>query len=181
MAISPDNMNALSAFASVAAEYCALIDSLGDGRPADLYMKLEELLVRLHGAILPVEKEMPDKEHPEFEKFEMTNDQWHGVAMTIGEAVGEESGRLYMEHGGANADATEVEMYYATRAGMLWDDLADIYRELHDGLALWELACPDAQAQAAWEWRFGYESHWGYHLFRAMTTVYEARYQLYAD
>jgi len=181
MPISPDNMKALSAFASVAAEYCALIDSLGDGRPTDLYAKLEDILARLHGAILPVEKEMSGKEHPEFEKLGMTHEQWRDVATTIGGAVEQERVSLFVRHGGGKADASEVELYLASRAEMLDDDLADIYRALHDGLALWELACPDAQAQAAWAWRFGYEAHWGYHLFRAMTTVYEARHRLQAD
>jgi hypothetical protein len=181
MSISPENMTALSAFATVAAEYCALIDSLRDGRPADLYAKLEGLLARLHGAILSVEKETSEKKHPEFKALAMTHDQWRDVAMSIANAVGQEIDRLFLEHGSAKVDASEVEKYYAFRARMLWDDLADIYRDLHDGLALWNLASPDAQAQAAWEWRFIYEAHWGDHLFRAMTTVYEARYQLYAD
>jgi len=64
---------------------------------------------------------------------------------------------------------------------MLFDDLTDIYRELRDGLALWKEATPDAQAEAAWQWRFNYEIHWGEHLFRAMLTVHEIRYQLHYE
>ena len=61
---------------------------------------------------------------------------------------------------------------------MLFDDLADIYRDVHHGLALWNASTPDAQAEAAWQWRWNYEHHWGEHLFRAMLTVHEVRYQL---
>ena len=78
-------------------------------------------------------------------------------------------------------DADETAKRLAFRAGMLWDDLASIYQDLHDGLALWDLGTEDAQAEATWPWRFNYEAHWGEHLFRAMTTVHEARYQLYED
>ena len=64
---------------------------------------------------------------------------------------------------------------------MFWDDLADIYRDLHNGLVLWNRGRPNAQAQAAWQWRFDYEMHWGEHLFRAMLTVHEIRYTLHTS
>jgi hypothetical protein len=181
MAISPTNFQALSAFASVAAEYCDLIDSLRAGRPENLYRQLEGLLPRLQAAILPVETEMASRKHPEFKKLELTQDQWSDLAKVVGAAVGKESMSLYVEHGGAKPDANAFEQVDSTRAEMIWDDLTEIYRDLHNGLALWGLKTSDAMAQAAWEWRFGYEAHWGVHLFHAMTTVHEARYRLYVE
>ena len=71
--------------------------------------------------------------------------------------------------------------YPAARANCLWDDLAGIYYDLKYGLALWRLGTPDGQAEAAWQWRWNFESHWGNHLFRAMSTVHELRYDLYSD
>ena len=47
--------------------------------------------------------------------------------------------------------------------------LADIYRDVHEGLVLWEMARPE---QAVWEWRFGYWSHWGAHLVEALSAIY---------
>lgn len=181
MTISQENLHALSTFACVAAEFCDFIDSMRDGRPAGLYRKLEEILPRLHAGILPVHSEMGERKHPEFDKLGMTHEQWCEVAKTINGVVGKETYALFMHHGGAKPEADYIEKYCASRAEMLWDDLADIYRELHRALTLWKLGDPDAQAEAAWNWRYNYEIHWGNHLFRAMTTVHEARYLLYED
>ncbi|HET6427881.1 MAG TPA: DUF5063 domain-containing protein [Phycisphaerae bacterium] len=181
MPISEANLSALSAFAALAEEYCTFIESLRSGRPARLYGTLEELLARIHLGILPVEIEMPEKEHRRFQKVRMTDDQYSEAARMIGEAVGKESAALATWHDELRPSDQTGDDYCATRAFMLWDDLADIYRDLHNGVALWKLDTPDALAEAAWEWRFGYESHWGNHLFRAMATVHEARYHEFAD
>ena len=51
------------------------------------------------------------------------------------------------------------------------DDLADIMLDLLEVQSLWEtLGEPDA----LWEFRFGFESHWGYHL-RALQLLLHAR------
>jgi hypothetical protein len=63
---------------------------------------------------------------------------------------------------------------------MLWDDLADIYRDLKDGLNLWDSNTHDAQREASWKWRTNYEIHWGTHLARATQTIHEIRYRLNA-
>jgi len=73
---------------------------------------------------------------------------------------------------------TRLYVQDATRAEMLWDDLADIYHDLQMGLHHWQSGTPQGRETAAWEWRLHYEFHWGDHLFRAMTTVHEVRYQL---
>jgi hypothetical protein len=172
------NRKALVAFASAAGEYCRLVDSFHDGRPASLYAKLEELLARLLSAIVPAEKETPGRSLREYKELAMTQEQYYDLARIIGGVVGQDAAALFQTHGGAKRDATEAEKYCAARAEMLSDDLADIYRDLRHGLSLWELDTPDAQAAAAWQWRFNYEAHWGGHLFRAMATVHEARYQL---
>ena len=179
MPISDDNFRALSCFASVAREYCTFIDSLREGRPSEFYSKLEKLLPRVELAILPVQKETPQREHRGFEGVGMTHDQWLDVAKVIGCVVSGETSRLAAEHRGTKPDATDLDN--ATRAEMLWDDLADLHRDLRRGLSLWELKTADTPAKAALEWRFCYEFHWGFHLFRAMLTVHEARYRLYAD
>ena len=179
--MTQSNLNALSAFADVAEEYCALIDSLRDGRPSSLYRTMEALLPRLHLAILPVETEMASKERPEFEKLAMTHDQWRDIADLISATVAAESGELVKWHEELGGQDGRSDDYCATRVAVLWDDLADIYRGLLDGLNLWKIGTADAQAEASWEWRYNYEIHWGDHLFRAMTTVHEARYHLYAD
>lgn len=56
-------------------------------------------------------------------------------------------------------------------AGSLSDDLIEIYREIRDGLALWDTS---HAADAIWAWRFGFESHWGTHAIDALRALHHA-------
>ena len=47
----------------------------------------------------------------------------------------------------------------------LADDLADIWRDLKRGLALYEDGAIEA---AVWEWRFHFSAHWGHHACGAL-------------
>jgi hypothetical protein len=51
--------------------------------------------------------------------------------------------------------------------GSLADDIADIYRDIKEGLGLQD---PDItlQRDAIWSWRLGYYSHWGQHAINAL-------------
>ena len=183
MSIHQDNLNTLAVFAEVAERYCTFIDSLKTSRPPGLYAALEKLLVEIHTAILPVEKdlaeELPPKEQRQFDGLAMTHDEWCDLAKVIGKATRKESDELVAWHKGLRGEDNSADDFHVTRASMLWDDLADIYRDLDHGRRLWSLK--DSAAQAAWEWRYGYEIHWGEHLFRAMTSVHEIRYQMFVE
>lgn len=52
----------------------------------------------------------------------------------------------------------------------LADDLADIYRDIKGGLVLFDSQHP---IDAAWEWRFGFQTHWGHHLVGAQRAIHE--------
>jgi hypothetical protein len=183
MTIPDANLKALAAFAEIAAEYCRFIDSLRAGRPERLYSTLETLLLNVHGGILPVQEEMAETKHPEYDALAMTHEQWQGIADVIEVAVCPETTDLSGWHRSidTNEAVARLSECNAGRAEGLSDDLADICRDLHGGLALWEAGTSDSRAEAAWQWRWGYEYHWGEHLFRATLTTHEIRYQLFRD
>jgi hypothetical protein len=52
----------------------------------------------------------------------------------------------------------------------LADDIADIYRDLKKGFAL--LDAGGSRDRAVWEWRHGFEHHWGRHAAHALYAVY---------
>jgi hypothetical protein len=52
----------------------------------------------------------------------------------------------------------------------LSDDLADIYRDVKGGLDLFDSKHP---IDAAWEWRFNFQIHWGQHLVGAQRAIHE--------
>lgn len=54
----------------------------------------------------------------------------------------------------------------------LADDLADIWRDLRSALD-WLDSGADP-ADAVWEWRFGFETHWGHHAVQALRALHAA-------
>ncbi len=53
--------------------------------------------------------------------------------------------------------------------GSLLDDLADIARDLRKGFAALRAGSP---GDAIWEWRFGYDWHWGRHATHAQSAIW---------
>jgi hypothetical protein len=99
--------------------------------------------------------------------------KWQVIAAEINKVTSAACAALSNEH----ADDNEA----VARAAMLWDDLADIYRDLRHGLDVHALGDPGHIAEAVWQWRWGYENHWGEHLFRALMTVHEIRFRLFME
>jgi hypothetical protein len=158
-------------FAQDAQSFCAFVDSLVTGKPADCYSRLLRILSSLAASGNDLPRATPE---PEFARdLRLTHEQWSRLATAIGDALAPEASVLVKRY---SDDEKEL-----TRAFMLWDDLTDIYRDLKDGLNLFAVATSDARSAAIGNWRFGYEYHWGDHLMRALVTVHEIRFGLHAD
>lgn len=52
---------------------------------------------------------------------------------------------------------------------LLSDDLADIHRDVKEGLLLYDQGKLD---DGVWEWRFNYDIHWGRHLTGALHAIH---------
>ena len=61
-------------------------------------------------------------------------------------------------------------------AGGLGDDLSDIYYDLRTGLEVWNPRDPIRTADVVWDWRFGFESHWGQHLVDGLRALHWMRH-----
>lgn len=170
MSISPKNMAALTKFAEAVQDYFALLDGLKRGKPKGFYEELESMLAKLANLILLVEQGDSGFDADRYKHLAMTHEQWWELAQMIREATSPETEKLVAWH--------DEALEEGARASALWDDLADLYREWRSGLALWREGTPESQGEAAWVWRFFYQTHWGRHLFRAMTTVNEMLYTI---
>lgn len=175
------NQSSLEKFALVANEYCTLIESLSGERPPQFYTDLELLLSRLHLAILPIIADAESADTRVAESVEMNHEEWKIIANRITRVTNDETDQLYDWHIDSWKTKDPADNYCAIRASMLWDDLADIYRDLKNGLSLWGLNTNESRSEASWEWRFNFESHWGTHIARALQTIHEIRYQLYKN
>lgn len=63
------------------------------------------------------------------------------------------------------ADLSDIE----PGTGDLADDLADIYRDLKEGLNLFDLG---HEIEAVWEWKYSFQSHWGRHAASALHALH---------
>jgi len=174
-------MPPLEHFATTAEQYIAFIDSFAHARPDNLYTTLESHLANLYTAILPVVADTNEKRQRKLENIGMSNEQRKAIVDLIYNFTSDETNQLYEWHEECWKTTNPIDNYCAIRASMLWDDLADIYRDLHPGLTLWNLNTTESKIESSWQWRFGYDTHWGNHLFRAAQTIHKIRYYLYGD
>jgi Domain of unknown function (DUF5063) len=57
--------------------------------------------------------------------------------------------------------------------GSLSDDLIDIYKDLKEGVLLYQ---SDEQVEAIWHWKFNFEIHWGRHAVNAMRALHSINF-----
>ena len=120
--------------------------------------ELERHLIALYSAAL----DLPtgDADGPDAPPS-MTPDEWQALHRRLSEKFGD------IDHYHLIFDPYQEE---PPVVASLADDVADIYRDLRDGFALLEAG--GSREGAIWEWRFGFDSHWGRHAAHALYVVY---------
>ncbi|MDR4222315.1 DUF5063 domain-containing protein [Priestia megaterium] len=56
--------------------------------------------------------------------------------------------------------------------GSLSDDILDIYKDLKEGIILFE---QDTTNEAIWHWKFHFQSHWGSHVVNALRALHSVK------
>jgi hypothetical protein len=166
----------LDAFATLAEEYCELIERRSALDRDAFLQSVHLLLPRLYAAALRLpstnilftddgsedeDDEVGPQDLPR-DPDRVDTDAWRELFHSLGEFIGK--GDLYREVYDPYEPPTEPEV-----TGSLADDLADIYRDLLAGLHKWRRG---ESGEALWEWRFHFEGHWGEHLTGAMRALY---------
>lgn len=162
-------------FASIARRYCHIVDSASLLEKPELLAQIYEVLPSLIDAAM----HLPDPDRAEVPKeFELselppdrlpasriTQDQWLALYRSLKEKLGESD--LYRMVFDAVKDNEAIH-------GSLADDIAEIYRDVQEGLVLTgeKLALPQ---NAIWEWRTSFDSHWGHHAMSALKTIHDIR------
>ena len=160
MAVALLDSREASQFRDVAGRYCALIERSSSLSTAELLVALEPLLALLYhaGATLPEIEPATDRSEesgvagtPEVER-------------TLGALCGE---RDYDREVFDPADPADRDPVGGTLSG----DLAEIYQDLREALALAQPSRGIQPADVLWDWRFGFTSHWGRHAASALRVV----------
>ena len=153
-----DSSPAIADFRGAAEQYVTLVDGADDCQK--LLVELAWLLPTLYStaARLPDVRPEGDEEPAGESRFE----DWQLIRGHFDRLLGD--GDLYWAiDPSGTADQEPV-------AGSLSDDLADIYLDVNEGLTL--LAAGGAEADAVWEWRFLFWSHWGTHAADAIRVIH---------
>ncbi len=166
-----NNPEVAARFASVAQQFCNAIDSAPNLDRIELLVQVYKILPQLIGEAMILPKiELSDDESQEEEarkaqareRLRLSEAQWGELYEFLKVKLGDLN--LYWEVWDPTEDNEAIQ-------GSLADDLADIYRDLKEGLNLGE-ARQAAPEDNIWHWRLGYYSHWGKHAVDALRTIH---------
>jgi hypothetical protein len=171
MSAPADNAAVANRFGSVAQRFCSVVDSAPNLDRIELLVQVYRTLPQLIGeAISLPQVELSDDESQEEERRKslarararLSDAQWAQLYDFLKEKLG--GWNLYWQVFDPTKNSEAVH-------GSLADDIADIYRDLKEGLVLSEAqqALPEDNI---WEWRFGFYSHWGKHAIDALRTIH---------
>jgi hypothetical protein len=163
---------ALAAFAGLAEAYCVQVIN-GDSRSSeDLLSSAHRLLPQIYSAALqlPSTSVLFDDGDSSGDAAEDSSTRAMSEPVSalptglsrLAEFLGQR--RFYREIFDPYSDVNESEV-----TGDIIDDLCDIHRDLVAGLLQWRQG---NTGQALWEWRFGFETHWGEHLTSALRAIF---------
>jgi Domain of unknown function (DUF5063) len=141
-------------FATAARDFCAWVES-APGEPASEAVMALRHLMRLYQAVLDLPNRFDDFDLPR-----LSNEEWKAVFRRFGE--------LPFNYYAQCFDPLVVPCEEPVVSDLA-DDLADIWRDIKGGLALYDAGHPDA---AVWEWKQHFESHWGHHAAGAIYALH---------
>ena len=169
---------AVAAFIEVAERFCAVVERARERDTGAFLAAAERALTLLYAAALELPAVEPSDTAPPGRA--VTNEEWHAAYGGLQAALGRCD--LYRDiydpaamadPSGAIADGDEPVV------GSVADDLADIWRDLQDGLRAWEGADPQARVDIVWAWRDAFGYHWGQHLVNALRAIHWWRHVHY--
>lgn len=148
-------------FADAAAQFCRFIDNRREIDVETFARKSARLLSSLY----LLAWELPDVSPGSKEALSsgISPEAWSGIAREIGE-----------KFGGHVSYWLVFDPFELTDPviGDLGDNLADIYRDLLTGLTAFRMGSEVQRLEAIWDWRFGFEVHWGRHLVSALRSLH---------
>jgi hypothetical protein len=141
-------------FAALAQDFIDLIDA-GELSPAELLDRVQKILPILYRSAL----DLPDVDPTDEEENDrLSHEQWNQLFQGIKKKIGEWA--HYQEM---------FDPYDFSELSPVVGDLADIYRDLLQGMHLWGHGrYPDA----IWCWKFNFQTHWGDHALGALRAIH---------
>lgn len=163
MATSNQNAAIVDRFGVLADRFCSIVDSAPSLDRNTFVSQVHRVLPKLIDEAIGLQDVEPTDNH------EGTNwaarqkmEEWNRLYSSLKEKLGEWD--LYRQVFDPTQDAEAIH-------GSLADDLADIYRDLKEGVVLKETYRTWPQ-DLIWEWRLAFYSHWGKHAMDALLAIH---------
>jgi len=171
MTTSTNSAEAATRFASVAQEFCSVIDSAPDLKRLDLLVRVYGILPQLIGEAIRLPA--VDLNEAESEEEESKRSRARANSRLNHAQFGLLYESLKAKLGDLNLywQIWDPTKYDEAIHGALADDFADIYNDLKEGLNLFDAhqALPE---ENIWHWRFDYYFHWGKHAIDALRALH---------
>ena len=150
--------SALQAFAAEARNYCAWAVSIEEGdQGAATALRRVVALYQAALQLPPASVEGTEDDRHEF----VDTDERERVRVACA--------RLPLQYYSQQFDPLTVPSTEEPTIGDITDDISDIFRDVRKGLWYFERG---RVADAAWEWAFGFQHHWGRHAACAIRTLH---------
>jgi hypothetical protein len=159
-------------FVTVALEYCTFIEKAKETTLFDFTDKATKLLPLLYlkAALLP-EVEKDDDVDPE---FTVTEDMYESVRENIAELLGEDDAYLETFH-------PDMQYSDAPIAAFISENLADVYQDTGNFVALFRQGNEDVMQEAIAICRTNFTEFWGQSLLNALKALHSVRYSANPD
>jgi uncharacterized protein DUF5063 len=171
MNTSDGNTEVADRFSAVAKQFCSAVDSASKTDRTDLLFQIYRILPKLiDEAISLPDVRLSDigngvegnSEPASLVSVRQAVQEWGQLYNSLKEKLGDWD--LYWQVFDPCADNQAI-------AGTLADDIADIYRDLKEGLVLRD-TCQGRLEDIVWTWRLLFYSHWGKHAMDALLTIH---------
>jgi Domain of unknown function (DUF5063) len=173
--MTPEQNEIVASFIAEAKAYCDIVDGHEGISLGRFVRQLAIRIVRLYAAalLLPdVTSQISDSSEPLADAF--THEQESALTRALEEKLG--TYNTYREIFDPYDEPTEEAVY-----GSLGRDLAEIYRDLRDVLAAYELKNQDTVHDILWSTRFQFEHYWGEHATKALRVIDSLLYRQYVE
>jgi hypothetical protein len=157
-------------FIEVATQYCEIIE----GRESRTKIKLLKEAFILFPQLCLYGMKLPEIERFNYydysELTEISDKMWSEVYTSLKHKL--KRWDYYKEMSDPYNKKVKISMY-----GILSCDLSEIYEDIKLGLMAWENATPARKLSIIWNWKFGFEHHWGDHATSAFRALYSLLYE----
>lgn len=154
--------NTVDPFVQVAIEFCSLIENHQQYTVGQLLTQVRKVMPLLyyHALLLPDTDVVEGYEH----NRDITHEQWHALYLQL------------LNHTGEYDSFWEIfdpieKVCKEPAVASLADALADIWRDLKNGLLHWENSSDVIKAHIIWQWKFNFKIHWSIHVVDALRAL----------